>query len=86
MTKRRRARELVLRGLYAYEIHKRELDQVFDSLVNSPSLGKRQIQFAKEHIETILRNIDFLDNEIKRLAENWEIERIALIDKNILRI
>jgi len=27
----------------------------------------------------------FLDGEIARLAENWEIERIALIDKIILR-
>ena len=33
-----------------------------------------------------MENIDFLDAEIVRLAENWDLDRIAVVDRIILRI
>ncbi len=86
MTKRRQARELVLKGLYAYEILQREIDVIFEDLVKESTLAEEHLKFAKFSIEKVIENFEFLDSEISRLADNWEIERIALMDKIILRM
>jgi N utilization substance protein B len=86
MTRRRQARELVLKGLYAYEILQRDIDEIFADLAGDSSLGEEHLKFARFYIETVIKNSASLDAEIARLADNWEIERIALIDKIILRM
>lgn len=86
MTKRRQARELVLKGLYAYEIHQRDIDSIFEDLVPGCPLGEEHLKFARFYMAMVIEKSEFLDGEIARLAENWEIERIALMDKIILRM
>jgi N utilization substance protein B len=86
MTKRRQARELVLKGLYAYEICPRDIDEIFNELAPESNLGPEPLRFARQYMENVISHGAFLDGEIARLAENWEIERIALIDKIILRM
>jgi N utilization substance protein B len=86
MTKRRQARELVLKGLYAYEIHQREIQVIFEDLSRESALAREHLDFAHHYMKTVIKNSEFLDREIARLAENWEIERIALMDKIILRM
>jgi N utilization substance protein B len=43
-------------------------------------------ELTKDLVKGILKNEKFIDDEIKKIALNWRIERIANIDKNILRI
>ncbi len=86
MTKRRQARELVLRVLYAYEILPREIDEIFDDLGEESGLTGDLLQFARGYVDLVLKNVERLDREIAVLAENWDIERIALVDKLILRM
>jgi len=86
MTKRRQARELVLKGLYAYEIHQRDIDTIFEELLPESPLGEEHLKFARNYMALVIEKTKFLDDEIARLAENWEIERIALVDKIILRM
>jgi N utilization substance protein B len=86
MTKRRQARELVLKALYAHEILPREVDEIFGDLVEESGVVGDHLRFARGYIDLVLKNVDFLDREIAVLAENWDIERIALIDKLILRM
>jgi N utilization substance protein B len=86
MTGRRQARELVLKGLYAYEIHEREIEKIIAELSEDISLSEELLEFARYHIELAIKNRDQLDREIKKLAENWELERIAIMDKIILRM
>jgi len=86
MTKRRQARELVLKGLYAYEIHQRDIDTIFEELLPESPLGEEHLKFARSYMALVIEKSKFLDGEIARLAENWEIERIALVDKIILRM
>ena len=86
MTGRRQAREIVLRGMYAYEILKRDIDLIFDELTADSRLGSNHLDFARNLLKTIVENLDFLDREIVRLAENWDLDRIAVVDRIILRI
>jgi N utilization substance protein B len=86
MTKRRKARELVLKALYAYEIFPRDMDEIFADLIEDSGVVGDHLQFARNYSDSVLKNVEFLDREIAVLAENWDIERIALVDKLILRM
>lgn len=86
MTKRRKARELVLKALYAHEIFPRDMEEIFADLTEESGVVGDHLQFAQYYFELVLKNVEFLDREIAVLAENWDIERIALIDKLILRM
>lgn len=47
---------------------------------------KEKYKFASDLMDRVLENVDKLDDTIKEKIENWEFERIALIDKLVLRM
>ena len=83
--KRRIVREKVLQILYAYE-----LNQEFHSTTKEEILkdidNKNDKNFAEELINRIIINKINLDEKIKERVANWEITRIALLDKVLLRM
>lgn len=83
---RHQAREVVLKSLYACELDENEPGETFEHIVETYELSEKSVEFAR-HLFTITReNSVSSDEDIARLAENWEIERIASIDKNVLRM
>lgn len=84
-SKRRLIREKVLQVLFAYEMNNESLqfliDEIFKEIENDADL-----QFGNELINKILTHKDELDEMIKVRVANWEMSRIALIDKILLRI
>ena len=42
--------------------------------------------FADPLIRGVLENRDRLDDEIKKFAKNWDLHRMAVVDRNILRL
>ena len=42
-------------------------------------------QFALELVKGIQEHIDVIDRRIAEYAENWELKRMAVVDRNILR-
>ncbi|MBI5676623.1 MAG: transcription antitermination factor NusB [Nitrospirae bacterium] len=84
--KRRRAREYVLQILFQLEITGNKLS---DDELKEFWKGKDEAQEVKEFTQSIvigtLENIASLDEIIKNAAEHWSLDRMAVIDKNILR-
>ena len=83
---RHRARELVLQGLYALKYNEKNQDEILDDILTGEDLSKKNIEFAKNLYLKVIENSQQADREIVKLAENWELERIALIDRIILQI
>lgn len=83
--KRRLVRERVLQYLYAYEMNKDNLNELKSELL---SLIKEEndIQFAEDLINKVIIHKDEADKKIVEKVDNWEMNRIALIDKVLLRI
>jgi len=83
--KRRLVRERVLQYLYAYEMNKDNLNELKSELL---SLIKEEndIQFAEDLINKVIIHKDEADKRIVEKVDNWEMNRIALIDKVLLRI
>lgn len=83
--KRRLVREKVLQILYAYEVnkdgHKATADSILEEIKEEPDK-----EFARNLMIRVIKHTDELDEKIKERVANWEMNRIALVDKILLRI
>lgn len=83
---RRIARELILKGLYAAEIGENEPDYLLDTVLNDPELSKKNKAFAKDFFLLVQEHTAWADENIAGLSANWDINRMATIDRIILRM
>lgn len=83
--KRRIVREKVLQILYAYEINNENLLALTSSLL-AEVLDQNDRKFGEDLVNRVLINKKDLDERIQQRVSNWEMGRIALIDKLLLRM
>ena len=84
-SKRRLVREKVMQILFANEMNNDSLPLLVDEILHGIETGA-DLDFANELIDNVLKHIDVLDSMIKKRVTNWEMNRIALIDKILLRM
>jgi len=83
---RHRARELVLKSLYALDCGTADPDKSFKEISDDVSLPERQLKFARDLFAICKEQVRWADEQISLLAKNWRIDRINYIDRNILRM
>ncbi len=85
MTKisRRKAREEAVILLYQSDLLEKDIEK---TIANEISLGREIDVFTSEIVRGVKSNLDEIDTIIKRIVENWTIDRIAFIDRNIIRV
>lgn len=87
MSNRREVRERVMQALYAFELAGGEVRDVIDTILKENlTEDADNLKFATS---LLLRTIDMADEAdtiISRYAENWDLSRIALIDRILLRM
>jgi len=86
MRKRTKARECALQVLYAMDIRKGSKHEVAESYWLEKDEDQEIKVFAQELIEGTLVKISEIDMLITKYADNWRIERMAVIDRNIIRM
>ena len=84
-SKRRIVREKVLQILYAFELNDESLQPLSLEILRDVT-DEADKSFAKELTSKVLSNVEELDKRIIQRVTNWEMNRIALIDKILLRI
>ena len=84
--RRRLIREKVLQTLYAYEISREPIAFIEEQQLTELKPHPHDFEFAKDLIEKIIQHLDEIDSIIKSNVPNWEFDRIALIDKIIMRM
>ncbi|MBD3393506.1 MAG: transcription antitermination factor NusB [Chitinivibrionales bacterium] len=86
-TKRRKARELALQTLYALEMRGLEdASAIFDSIAEARPVADDVRAYARELAAKAVATRDDADALIRRHAANWELKRLAAIDRNLLRM
>lgn len=82
---RKKARELALQILFQMEfapqISYESFMEVFEQQFN-----KESIDYADHLISGIIKNKTAIDEKIQKSCGHWKLDRMTLIDKNILRI
>ena len=97
MASRRRAREYTLQALYMVDQTGIAVNDALNGLWSGlleeadGELGKRQadseeIEFATGIAEGVVEHREALDKRIEASSTNWRIARMALVDRNILRM
>lgn len=86
MRVRSKAREIALCIIYQAEILKIPLPEATNNYFLYHSHPEKVTSFSKILIEGIYANCAFLDGVIKKYTRNWNLERMAIIDRNILRM
>ena len=85
MGKRRKAREIVLQALYESEFSEAGPDEILVRQIERRAPTADTEDYARAlYLETVSRREE-LDEMIENCLENWDMDRIALVDKNILR-
>ncbi|MFA8341839.1 MAG: transcription antitermination factor NusB [Rhodothermaceae bacterium] len=82
---RRVLREISLQALYAYEMNGEGLSNIVNGLLTDIT-NETDREFARELVDKAVANKNVIDEMIQGRVNNWEMERIALIDKLLLRI
>jgi len=89
MGSRRKARECALQMLFAADVAEAPSDEVVRSYwaeLGEPDLDDTAREFATRLASGTLANLPSLDERIRSRAEHWRISRMAVVDRNILRL
>lgn len=82
---RRKLREKVLQILYAYELSNDSLKVMFEDLLQEIT-DEESKEFVKSLTLLTIKHRDEYDEMIKQVVKNWEIQRIAVIDRLLIRM
>lgn len=86
---RRKARESALQMMFAADVDKHDwavLSGVYWDELGDQSFDEKTREFANNLVRGALLNLPVVDERIKSRAEHWRIERMAIVDRNILRL
>ena len=80
---RRAARQCVLKALFAYQFSNND---TIDQLVSENPELKDNNDFIQLLFDIVLEHVKLTEDIIRSHLENWEIDRVALIDKILLKM
>ncbi len=83
---RRQARELALQFLYGYDLNRKDRAEALEDFRRGCRHPESVRRFAEELIEGCLDRQEDIDRVISGHARNWDLDRLALVDKQILRL
>lgn len=87
MGTRRRARECALQLLYMWEFHRTLVHPGTQAFwVDRPQEELATREFAGSLVDGVVRRLDEVDELIRKASLNWRIDRMATVDRNILRL
>jgi N utilization substance protein B len=83
---RRLARELALKILYRYEEGDHDVACVSKAILEGKQYAENDKNFCTRLVEAVIDNMDTIDEKITSVLENWPYDRVAIIDKTVLRM
>lgn len=87
MGKRREARELALMCLHQWDLRgPDEGRDLAEQLVMDRTEDREVRGFARELLACFWEHRMEIDERIQRVAENWTLDRLAVVDRNVLRL
>jgi transcription antitermination factor NusB len=87
MRRRTVAREHALKILYQFDITKRPMEAVVESYWKAEETKDQEIiTYSNLLAQGVGARIKDIDQKISDYATNWQIKRMAIIDRNVMRI
>ena len=86
MRKRTQARELALQLMYQLDLRGDEILEEVDAALSPGAGDPEMLEFARELVHGCREKRAEIDRQIEEVAKNWQLKRMAAIDRNILRL
>lgn len=86
MRKRTLARELALQLMYQLDLRGSEVLEEVDGYLQQNSGDPEVLAFARDLLSGTWERRALIDAKIEEVAKNWQLKRMAAIDRNILRL
>ena len=87
MSRRSRARAIVLQILYQDDLNPTQPEDVKIRFVNSRLKNNQNlVEFADQLIVGVRQHREELDEKLSKIADNWRLSRMAATDRNVLRL
>ncbi|TRZ96415.1 transcription antitermination factor NusB [bacterium] len=89
MRKRTQSREFVLQILYQMDITRDNHELALANFWQSHSqedINQEVRAFTEELIKGVSANLEAIDSKVAQYATNWQLKRMAIVDRNILRL
>ncbi len=86
MGKRRKSREHALKILYRKDITKEDIEKIIKSYWKENKINSVITEFSEQLAKGTVSNVRKIDDYIEKVSEHWALERMSIIDRNILRM
>lgn len=86
MGSRRDARESAVQILYQLDFNPAELDPTLASFWQERKVSAKTKLFVEELVRGVVANRLRVDEVIVKSAQNWELPRMATVDRNVIRL
>lgn len=86
MGRRRKARELALQALYAWEVGGGTIEQAVEDQAERRHPGPDALQYARRVAAEVFAHRDELDARIDACLVGWDPARVAMVERTILRM
>ena len=89
MRKRTKAREYVLQMLYQVDITRGNWQEVLENFCTSndrQDISGELKDFSAGLLSGVIDHLQEIDKKISKYAANWQLERMAFVDRNIMRL
>ncbi len=87
MSRRSRAREIVLQVLYQDDLNADQPEDIRLRFVNARlNQDKELVEFAEKLLAGVRRHREAVDRHLGEIARNWKLSRMAATDRNVLRL
>ena len=73
--------------LFQWDVTHDDIEQVISTFFqNQPEELPAVVSFARQLVLGTVEHVEQIDELIRRHAENWRLDRMAIVDRNILRV
>ena len=86
MASRRKSRELALQMLFQWEVGQHTPAHVVATFLKPKEVDASENTFARELFQGTVDQIPALDPMLRQHASNWSLERMAAVDRNVIRL
>jgi N utilization substance protein B len=86
MGARRKARELALQMLFQHDLSGNEPGMITSTFEDLQKSKPNTREFAVKIFQGTVDHLQEIDDMIQRQADNWRLSRMAVVDRNIIRM
>lgn len=83
---RTQGREVALKALYQLDVRPDLTESELEALLKNEARTDEALAFARELVKGTRAHLPEIDREVESIAHNWNLKRMAVIDRNLIRL